>query len=433
MSPLTSDTSLGRVVVAGAGVAGLAAAAALAGRCEELVIVEPDRLPESPVERRGVPQSRQLHNLLGRAQRHLEELFPGFTAGLDSIEAARAPIATATHVFELGVRMPERDLGMELWSATRPAVEWLCRELLPAPGVVWLEGSRVTGLRLSDGATGRAVTGVEVAGDTRRLIDADIVIDASGAGTRATSWLESAGETPPVRLEDDVEQWYVSAVFERPAGWRTRRDFWLTFPHQPSTRGALLSPLGKDHWYLSVSGRGGDLVPGDHQQMLDHVTSLPDDAIAEVLEGAVPRTEPHLYRRPTAVWRRYDLAPGPPAGFLPIGDALGALNPLLGQGISVATWQASLLASAADSEPTVDALTARYLLEAAEPVRWAWHLGQVERSEPSEGAPRLGAADWQRVVEAVRADPEAHRRYVRVWHLLEPAGSLRGLADGIDA
>ena len=433
MIPLASDKPLGRVVVAGAGVAGLAAAGALAGRCEELVIVEPDRLPGSPVERRGVPQSRQLHNLLGRAQRHLEELFPGFTAGLDSIGAARAQIATATHVFELGVRMPERDLGMELWSATRPAVEWLCRELLPVPEAVWLEGSRVTGVRLADGANGLAVTGVEVSGDADRVVDADIVIDASGAGTRAASWLRGAGATPPVRLEDDVEQWYVSAVLERPAAWRTQPDFWLSFPAPPSTRGALLSPLGPDHWYLSVSGRGGDPVPGDHQQMRDHVTSLPDDAIGEVLVGAAPRTEPHLYRRPTAVWRRYDHGPGSPAGFLPIGDALGALNPLLGQGISVATWQASLLASAADSEPTAAALTARYLQDAATPVRWAWQLGQLERRDPSEGAPRLDAAAWQRVVDAVRADPEVHRRYVRIWHLLEPSASLVDIADSIDA
>jgi 2-polyprenyl-6-methoxyphenol hydroxylase-like FAD-dependent oxidoreductase len=433
VSALEPDRPLGRVVVAGAGVAGLATGAALAGRCEELVLVEPDWIPASPAERRGVPQSRQLHNLLGRAQRHLEELFPGFTDGLDSIGAARAPIATATHVFELGVRMPERDLGMELWSATRPAVEWLCRELLPAPEVVWLEGSRVTGLRFSDGPGGQAVAGVEVAGGADRLLDADLVIDASGAGTRAASWLQSAGATPPARLEDDVEQWYVSAVLERPAAWRTRPDFWLTFPDPPSTRGALLSPLGTEHWYLSVSGRGGDPVPGDHQQMLEHVTSLPDVAIAEVLEGAGPRTEPHLYRRPTAVWRRYDRRRGSPAGFLPIGDALGALNPLLGQGISVATWQASLLASAADSEPTVAALTARYLQDAAEPVRWAWQLGQLERTEPSEGAPRLDPAAWQRVVDAARSDPEVHRRYVRVWHLLEPAAALRDIADSVDA
>ncbi len=45
-----------RAVVVGAGFAGLAAAAALARRFEEVVVLERDELPASAVQRAGIPQ-----------------------------------------------------------------------------------------------------------------------------------------------------------------------------------------------------------------------------------------------------------------------------------------------------------------------------------------------------------------------------------------
>jgi 2-polyprenyl-6-methoxyphenol hydroxylase-like FAD-dependent oxidoreductase len=419
-----------RVVIAGAGVAGLAAAAALRGRCSEIVLVEPDQLPNEPVERRGVPQSRQLHNLLGRAQRHLEELFPGFGERLPSVGGTRAAVAQQTHVFELGMQMPERDLGMEIWSATRPAVELLCRQLLEDPAVTWLSGSRVTGVRMRRDRGRPAVTAVELSGAGPASLEVDLIVDASGARSNADTWLEEAGCKGAARLEDEVDQWYVSAVIERPESYRDRPDFWLTFPDLPGTRGALLSPFAEDRWYLSVSGRGDDPVPRGHAQMLDHVASLPDPTISMALEGTSEGTEPHLYRRPTASWRRYDLLEDPPVGFLPIGDALGALNPLLGQGISVASWQAATLRRLVEECVGPQELTDAYHEAAAEPVRWAWQLGQLQRAEPTMATPRIDRVGWQRILEAVLDDADAHRRYVSVWHLLEPATTLEELAAG---
>ena len=76
-------------VVVGAGMAGLLAAQVLAGHFEEVSVVDRDRLPDQPGFRRGVPQSRHLHVMLGRGLECLEQLLPGFEADL---AVAGAPV-----------------------------------------------------------------------------------------------------------------------------------------------------------------------------------------------------------------------------------------------------------------------------------------------------------------------------------------------------
>ena len=73
--------------------AGLLAARVLADFYETVTVVERDRLPDDAANRRGVPQGRHVHALLGRGSQVLAELFPGF---LDDLVAAGAPVLDYT-------------------------------------------------------------------------------------------------------------------------------------------------------------------------------------------------------------------------------------------------------------------------------------------------------------------------------------------------
>ncbi|MGH3975347.1 MAG: enterotoxin, partial [Pseudonocardiaceae bacterium] len=66
-----------RVVVVGASLAGLFAAAATAGRGNSVTVLERDVLPSDPQPRAGVPQGEQPHVFLFRGLLALEELLPG--------------------------------------------------------------------------------------------------------------------------------------------------------------------------------------------------------------------------------------------------------------------------------------------------------------------------------------------------------------------
>ncbi len=407
-----------RAVVLGAGPAGLVAAAALARAGHQVLLVESDVLTDSTSSRPGTPQGSQLHNLLGRAQLHLEQLLPGFVRELLARGGVAADVSTQTHVFELGVRMPQQSCGLRLVCAPRHVIEQVAHQLLP-PSVEILDGTRALGLDLDRNAV-RAVH------TSAGRLPAELVIDAMGSRSLTPEWMRRAGLVKPKSSTFTVRQWYCSLIVERPPEWVGRPDFWLTFPTSPRTRGGLISPVGHDRWYVSVSGTAADKAPRSTTDFFAYARTLEDSMVSDVLVDSSPLGDPRIFGKPVARWRHYEAVPVSITGLLPLGDAVAALNPLLGQGISVAASQAAKLSEVDFSaEPTE--WTRRFSAQAAAIASDAWSLTRV--FEPTaHDVPRLSPQDWGRIVMAVRNDECAHHRYVKVWHLLEPPAALAEIA-----
>ncbi|HET9174195.1 MAG TPA: hypothetical protein VFN56_02840 [Candidatus Saccharimonadales bacterium] len=418
-----------RAVVLGCGMAGIAAAAALSNHFEEVLVVERDAIPQKPEPRRGVPQHAQLHNLLSCAQFNLEHLIPGFIAGLQEAGAGNASVADETHVYELGIKMPERDLGLRLMSAWRPVIEHVARQRLIDEGKVAFEGlGRAIGLTKQ----GDRLNGVLVEQDGKiRAVGATVVVDATGSGSNAPRWLAAVDEQVPVNKTTQAGQWYVSTIFERPSDYAESNDFWLTFPSPPNTRGGLISPIGNNQWYVSLSGRLVDQPPKTVDEVKAYAATLEDNlSIASLIEHARPATTPNLFRKTTATMRRYDLLDKPLAGFLPVGDTIASLNPLFGQGMSVASQQArelddTLMGYRAGTDDITE-LTTSYLERAVAASQSAWELGEVVDQTVSGSADTESVGlRYKALAELIKEDPKLHRLYVGIWHLIEPASALQ--------
>jgi 2-polyprenyl-6-methoxyphenol hydroxylase-like FAD-dependent oxidoreductase len=410
-----------RLVVLGCGIAGLASAVAARPWFDEVVLVERDHLPRGPDPRRGVPQSSQLHNLLGRAQRHLDQLLPGFVDELVATGGTRVTVSLETHVHEMGTRMPERDLGLSLVTAPRPEIELLLRRrVLAVPGIRVVEGASAVGLLRE----GHRVTGalIEV-GDVRRELEATAVIDAMGTGTPLCSWLADAGCPVPEVETVTVDRWYATLEVARPAAWRGSVRCWMVFPGPDGSRGALVSPLNADRWHVSVSGTSSDTPPRSLGEVQTFVANLSDPTIGNVLAGGDATGAPHLFRKPSATWRHHEALPSPLVGLMPVGDAFASLNPLYGQGVSVAVWQASELAEALRPQTGVGRTTIMYLARAAGVAQVAWSVAALASPEPSPES-RDALTRLEAISMRVAGDPVLHRRYVRVWHLLDPLAAF---------
>jgi 2-polyprenyl-6-methoxyphenol hydroxylase-like FAD-dependent oxidoreductase len=321
--------------------------------------------------------------------------------------------------------MPERPLGLRIWSAPQPLIEHVAREFLTTDGTVVCDDTKALGLDIEND---QRVRGVQISRRGRvENVPADLVVDAMGAMSPAASWLAKAGCASPKREAYLSRHWYCSLTVRRPPAWVGKPDFWLIFPTYPNTRGGMVSPAGDQEWYVSLSGVAPNRPPRSAADFTALAAELETPVIADLLAEATPASRSRLFGKPTATWRRYDRLGTPITGFLPVGDAVASLNPLLGQGISVAAWQSAQLAYLLESASSLPGITGQYLAATAGACRDAWALTTLFNPPPDSDAPRLDAADWSDVVDAVANDIQAHRRYVSMWHLLEPVTILNDI------
>jgi len=182
----------------------MCAARVLSDFVDGVTIIERDAYPLTHDFRPGVPQARHLHNLLARGLREYESLFPGFKRKM--LDSGAIPVESG---WDVATRLPHgwaRRGHSELWQlyASRPLIESTVRELCQRlKNVTFVERADVTGLRATREPYPYC-TGVEVRSrdeGTTRTLDADLVVDASGAHSKAAEWLRQMGLEAP---EDEI-------------------------------------------------------------------------------------------------------------------------------------------------------------------------------------------------------------------------------------
>ena len=183
-----------RVVVAGGGVAGLAAALAVSRAGHEAVVLERDWVEpqDSPdhafgVARDGIPHFFQPHAFLPRGRQVLQSLAPDVIR--DLLDAGADPQSLSDRLH--GQPEPGDDDLVWLW-VRRPVIEWALRRAAAAQdGVELLPGVQVGGLLTSENGATRA-TGVQTADGEE--VRGDIVVDALGRYRCPPGWPRPASQ-----------------------------------------------------------------------------------------------------------------------------------------------------------------------------------------------------------------------------------------------
>ena len=252
MGVAMTSTLIGkRAVVIGAGMAGLTAAAALADRFDQVVVLERDILPSEPAYRAGTPQARHVHGLLFSGQRALSELFPGFEQDLARAGAVPLRAGLDVRVERPGYDpFPQRDLGWSGYAASRPTIERAVRQRVESRATTTLrQRCRVKEVLASpDGAV---VTGVRCENDSgaSETIAADLVVDASGRGGPTLALLQSIGRPLPEETTIGIDLGYATCVFAIPDDASTDWKGVMTFGQAPqNSRGGLMLPLEGNRW-----------------------------------------------------------------------------------------------------------------------------------------------------------------------------------------
>ena len=345
-TPAGSVLPMGRehAVVIGASIAGMCAARVLSDHYAKVTVFERDDLPDEPANRSAVPQGKHVHLLMARGAAEFEGLFPGL---LDDMVAAGVPVLEnrpdCIHFGAAGHLLGTQSTLLNEFTAyvpSRPHLEWqIRRRALAIPNVELVR--RGVAQPRYDPAEER-VTGVLFDADDTEAIAADLVVDATGRGTRLPVWLEQWGFGRPTETTVEVGIGYATHQVRIPDGLIKEKVVVAGASHdQPLGLGMLFYEDG--NWGLTTYGTAKVPPPQNFSEMC----ALADQLLPAHISAAVRKGEPigdvAFHKYPTSRWRRYDKMDRFPTGIIPFGDAVVSFNPTFGQGMTMSSIQAGNL------------------------------------------------------------------------------------------
>jgi 2-polyprenyl-6-methoxyphenol hydroxylase-like FAD-dependent oxidoreductase len=415
-------------VVLGAGMAGLLAARVLADHYDRVTVVERDRLPERSAQRRGVPQGRHVHGLLPSGSNVVGELFPGL---LDDLVAAGGPKLTDYTKFHFRPtgehRISPRVQLPPMYQPSRPFLEAGVRaRVRQLSNVDFREGCDVMGVEADPER--RRIIGVRVADPEPEVLAADLVVDATGRGSRTPAWLAELGYPRPAEDEVVIDVRYASRLVRLAPG--AVPEMLTVIGATPQRPGGLALVQNEDDtWIFTVTGFAGHHPEPDYDWMVDYAAECAPPHMVAALRAAEPLNEVSTFRFRANRRLRYDRLRGFPEGLLVIGDAMCGFNPIYGQGMSVAALEARALRDCLRRGDR--GLARRFFRAAAKPIDVAWQLAvgadlalpQIEGPRPLQV--RLVNAYLRRLFVAAEHDPVVGERFLQVsTFLMKPPALL---------
>ena len=419
-------------VVLGASMAGLAAARVLADAYERVTVLERDALPGATAHRKGVPQSRHAHGLLAAGRAALEELFPALTDELVANGALFGDLQAESRWYNAGFRLCPAPSDLQAVAVSRPLLEGGVRERVRALANVRVV-DRCAAAGLVGRPDGRGVGGVRVLGradgGAEEVLEADLVVDATGRGSRGPLWLEELGYPRPAEDEVRIGVAYASRVYRRRPDHLDGDTAVVVAATPDRPCGGVMLAMEGDRWMVTLFGYLGLRPPTDPDGFVAFAAGLPVPDIFEVIADAEPLGEVLATRYPASVRRRYERLRRFPEGYLVVGDAVCGFNPIYGQGMSVAALEALALRDCLRASPA--GLARRFFAEVARIVDIPWQIavGADLRFPGIEGARtakvRLVNAYLARFHLAAAADPVLGGAFLRVVNLMDrPEGLL---------
>ncbi len=411
---------MAKVVVVGAGVAGLGAALILGRAGHEVTVLERDAtpLPADPDaafwwDRRGAPQVRHSPAFLARLRNLLRDRHPDVLQQL--LDAGATELR---FMDEMPPTITDRtplpgDEDLVALACRRTTFEWVLRKAaLAAPGVELLDGVVVDGLAATDDPSGlRRATGVHLADG--RTIGGDLAVLAGGRRGDVPAWFEAMGAATVAEEDEDTGIVYWSR-------------FYRLVGDAPTTEG----PIGADLGYLKFAVFQGDngtfsvtlATPTEDAALRSLSAPERFDVAAAALIPVAPWvaagvSEPITEVHPMARLRnrlRTFVADGRPAalGVVAIGDAHTCTNPLYGRGCSLAMVHAEVLGDALAAHGTSDEAFHLAFEEATARELLPWYKASVnqDRMQRAEAARLLAEADGTATPADGDAGPEAVQR-----------------------
>lgn len=330
-----------KAIIIGGGIAGKLFAAAISPYFHRIHILEKDVEPLEKRVRPGVSQAHHTHALLQAGEKAMEALFPGFRKDMEASGSIKIDTINDLAWFHHGRWKSRFKSEFTTLLQTRTLLEtYLEKRVRQLDNVNYIYGAKVISYILDPKS--HRLSGVEVKDEKEsKILPAELVIDASGASSFTKTWIEKQGISVP---EDkvDIGLCYATRIFELP---EENRDYKikLLYPDPPTQEiGGTLSKVEDNKYIVTLIGYLNSIKAEDIKSadgFLEYASKLPlDDIYKELIKGK-SLTDTKIFNIPYMVWRRFDKVVLP-EGLLVAGDSFCRVDPVFGQGMSVAALEA---------------------------------------------------------------------------------------------
>lgn len=338
-----------QAIVIGGSIAGLLASRVLSDFYDRVIILDRDRLPLTPQPRRGVPQSVQPHVLFTQGYRILEDFFPHIGKDLQAAGAVPIDWGREFHYFNQGAwnATTDGESGLVSFTCTRPLLEATIRQRLQQRDNIELQSNRRV-IGLEGDANSQEVSGVRFTTPEHpepQTAKADLIVDASGRGSLASQWLKDLGMTPPPVTRVDAHLGYATRRYRIPENADFSWKVMLIAQNPPDNpRLGYLAQVENNQWIATLGGYERDYPPLEDEGFLDFARSLAHREFSDCIRQAEPLSELRAHRATANRLYHYEKIKLP-RGFVALGDAVCALCPVYGQGMTVSALSAQVLAN----------------------------------------------------------------------------------------
>ncbi|WHZ00791.1 FAD-dependent monooxygenase [Neobacillus sp. YX16] len=424
-------SSKNTAIIIGGGISGKLAARVLSDHYKEVIILERDQVQVNPSPRKGAPQGEHLHALLHAGESGLEELFPGITEHFYHSGAIKINSTIDLAWFHHGGWKIRYEGGYSTTLQTRPHLEWHIDQYIKRiPNVAFYFNQVVQDLLYNEEQN--QIIGVQLKDES---ILADLVVDASGVSSLTSSWLNKR-ETLVHDEKIEINLSYISKQYKladhQDRDWKIK----MVYPNPPHQKmGGTISKVEGNRYIVTLMGyhhsfNENEVLKSD-KGFIELAKKLPKLDIYQEIANGMPLTKTSIYRIPKIVWRRYDKLKNLPNGLLLIGDTICRIDPVFGQGMSIAILEAlelqKLLQKHKDELPLVPA---EFHKKAAKIISPIWNMVITEdfRYPATNGKRPFGLfiQQWyaRKIFLLSSQNKEVYDAFVKVMNLVRPISSL---------
>ncbi|HDX9610128.1 TPA: FAD-dependent oxidoreductase [Bacillus toyonensis] len=416
-----------KAIVIGGSMAGKFAAKALSTSFKEVIILEVGDKWDGKASRKRVPQSDHPHVLLKGGEKAIEELFPTITNELIEAGSIINNFTRDLKWHQFGLWKQPFIGEVHMIQQSRPLLEWHIQKRIHQISNITITYKTLVNGLLVDGKLNK-VCGVKVKyleTGMQEEVHADIVVDASGFGSKSMEWLrEYEIEVQEEKVRIDL--FYATKMFQLKENEELDCCNMLMSPSFPENPyGVLIQTIEDNRYFVTFSGYANEKAPQTDDEFYDFAENLSIPNVTEFLNKAEGITDIKTYKIPYQVRRRFDLVNNVPEGLLVVGDAQCRFDPVFGQGVSVAAMEAHQLQLLLQSRKQLDkTFTQQFYKKTADIIETPWDMTITEISRHPQLKRELTTKQkfqllyTKQIYRLSASDSDVYIRLVRVMNLI---------------